>query len=137
MTPELVDQAQAPWTSNLADQEFPVAIVDAMAEAGDLDGTVGVFTNARDQSVAEDQVVPALEDNGIEVAETGVVDAPADDQAAMQSSIQTISERFQAADVDTLVLVGASGQDWPTYTADDDSYRPRLLFTDQAGLTAF
>jgi Periplasmic binding protein len=137
MTDELLADAQAPWLTNLADADFPVAILGAMDEAGELDGTVGVFVNARDQAVADEQVLPALEELGVEVAEVGTVDAPAGDQAALQANVQTIAERFEAAGVDTVVLVGSSGQDWPSNLADDDSYRPQLLFLDQAAVTAF
>jgi Periplasmic binding protein len=137
MTPELLADAQAPWLTNLADTDFPVAILGAMADAGELDGTVGVFANARDQSVAEEQIVPALEDLDIDVAEVGIVDAPAGDQAALEANVRTIAERFDSAGVDTVVLVGASGQDWPANLQEDDSYRPALLFLDQAAVTAF
>ena len=137
MTSELLAEAQAPWLTNLADADFPVAILGAMADAGELDGTVGVFANARDQTVTEEQVLPALEDLGVEVAEVGTVDAPADDQAALAANVRTVAERFEASGVDTVVLVGASGQDWPSNMEDDDSYRPSLLFLDQAAVTAF
>lgn len=137
MTPELLDEAQAPWLTNLADTDFPVAILGAMDDAGELDGTVGVFANARDQTVAEDQIVPALDDLGVDVADVGIVDAPADDQAALQANVRTIAERFDSSGVDTVVLVGSSGQDWPSNLEDDDSYRPQLLFLDQAAVTAF
>ena len=46
----------------------------------------------------------------------------------MLSNVQTIGERFEAADADTIVIVGASGQDWPTYMGDNTDYRPKLLF---------
>ena len=93
-----------------------------------------MFVNARDQSVLDNQVLPTLEELGVEPVEVGVVDAPADDQAALAANIQTIAERFEAADADTVVLVGLSAQDWPANMDDDPSYRPRLLFLDaQAG----
>ena len=137
MTPELLADAEAPWLTNLADADFPVAILEAMADAGELDGTVGVFANARDQTVTDEQVVPALEELGVDVAEVGTVDAPADDQAALAANVRTVAERFEASGVDTVVLVGASGQDWPSNLEDDDSYRPTLLFLDQAAVTSF
>ena len=34
MTPELLADAEAPWLTNLADTDFPVAILEAMADAG-------------------------------------------------------------------------------------------------------
>ena len=137
MNEERLAAAEAPWLTWTPDTDQPAAVIQALADAGELDGTVGVFSNARDQATLEEVVLPALEEAGIEVAETGIVDAPPDDQAAMQANIQTLSERYQAAGVDTLVLAGASAQDWPTYTMEDDSYRPALRFLATTGLTAF
>ena len=96
-----------------------------------------MFSNSRDQDLLDGTVLPALEEAGVEPVETGIVDAPADDQAAMLSNVQTIGERFQAADADTIVIVGASGQDWPTYMGDNTDYRPKLLFLDFVAPRAF
>lgn len=137
MTEQRLADAAAPWITWTPDTDQPVAVVNAFDEAGLLDGTVGVFGAARNQEEVEQTVVPALEDAGIEVAETGIMDAPADDQAAVKSSVQAIAQRFEASGVDTVVAVGTSAQDWPTNMADDDSYRPTLLFTDLIGANAF
>ena len=56
---------------------------------------------------------------------------------ALQASTATISEAFQAADADTIILAGASAQDWPSARDEDTSYRPKLLFLDSLGLSAF
>ena len=134
MTPERLDQAVAPWVTAVPDSDLPVAALQAYADQGALDGNVAVFVNARDQAVLDNQVLPALEELGVEPVEIGVVDAPAGDQPALQANVRTIAERFEAADADTVVLVGLSGQDWPANMADDPSYRPELLFLDvQAG----
>jgi hypothetical protein len=137
MNPDRTAAAEAPWLTWTPDGDQPAAVIQALVDAGELDGTVGVFANARDQATVDDVVLPALEEAGVEVAELGIVDAPADDQAAMLSDIQTLSQAYQAAGVDTLVLAGASAQDWPTYMMDDDSYRPALRFLATTGLTAF
>lgn len=137
MTPQLLADAAAPWISWTPDTDAPIAAVSSFDEAGLLDGTVGVFGATRNQEELEETVVPALEEAGVEIAETGIMDAPADDQAAVQTSVQTIAERFEAAGVDTVVVVGESGQDWPTNMADDDSYRPTLLFTTDTAPKAF
>jgi hypothetical protein len=55
----------------------------------------------------------------------------------VQSSVQTIAQRFEASGIDTVLIVGASGQDWPTAMAADDSYRPKLLFLESTGARAF
>lgn len=137
MTPERLDQAQAPWLTWTPDTDQPAAVIRALSDAGELDGTVAVFSNQRDQDALDGTVLPTLEEAGVDVVETGIVDAPPDDQAAMLANVQTIGERFQAADADTLVIVGLSGQDWPTYMADNTSYRPKLLFLDMTGARAF
>ncbi len=137
MTPERLEVAAAPWVTWLPDSDQPVAIVEALHERGELDGTVGVYSATRDQALMEDTVIPALEDLGVEIAETGVMDAPPDDPTAVQASVEVIAERFDAAGVDTVVLVGASGQDWPTAMEDNADYRPKLLFLEQTGARAF
>ena len=40
-----------------------------------------------------------------------------------------IAEKFKAAGADTVVVVGISGANWPTYT-QDNPYKPKNLFTD-------
>lgn len=137
MTPQRTADAAAPWITWTPDEELPASVVAAYDEAGLLDGTVGVFGAARDQEQVEGTIVPALEEAGVDVAETGIMDAPADDQAAVNASVQAIAERFDASGVDTVVIAGSSGQDWPTNMADDDSYRPTLLFTTLVGPHAF
>ena len=108
MTHERLEAAAAPWVTWLPDSDQPVAVVEALHEQGELDGTVGVYSATRDQALMEDTVIPALEELGVEPAETGVMDAPPDDPTAVQASVEVIAERFDAAGVDTVVIVGAS-----------------------------
>jgi hypothetical protein len=137
MNPELLDQATAPWLTWSPDTDQPAAVIRALAERGELDGNVAVFSNSRDQTGLDGTVLPTLEEVGVEPVEVGIVDAPPTDQAAMLSNVQTIGERFQAADADTIVIVGASGQDWPTYMGDNTDYRPKLLFLEFVAPRAF
>jgi ABC-type branched-subunit amino acid transport system substrate-binding protein len=137
MTPDRLDAAQAPWATWTPDTDQPEAVVQALFDQGELDGTVAVYAAQRDQESAEEHVVATLDDLGVEVTETGIMDAPADDQAAVQSSVQTIAQRFEADGVDTVVLVGSSAQDWPTAMAANTDYRPKLLFMDTIGARAF
>ena len=134
---ETAAQAEAPWLTWTPDTDQPEAVTRAFADAGELEGTVGVYGAERDQVTIEDTVLPTLDELGVEVAETGIMDAPADDPTAVQASVQTIAQRFEASGVDTVVIVGASGQDWPTAMAENDSYRPKLLFLEQTGARAF
>ena len=87
MNPERLAQATAPWATWTPDTDQPEAVIQTLSDQGELDGTVAVFSNARDQGTLDDTVLPALEDVGVDPVEVGVVDAPADDQAAMQSNV--------------------------------------------------
>jgi hypothetical protein len=137
MTPQRLEQAEAPWLAWLADTDQPEAVVRAFDEAGELDGNVAVYTASRDEEAMNDHVLPVLDELGITPVETGIMDAPADDQPAVTSTVQTIAQRFEASDADTIILVGASAQDWPTAMADNADYRPKLLFLDTIGARAF
>jgi hypothetical protein len=137
MTPERIEGAEAPWITWTPDTDQPEAVLRAMDEQGELDGTVGVWVAERDQAVLNDQVLPLLDELGVEVAATATAVAPADDQAAQQSEQATIAQNFEAAGVDTVVLIGTSAQGWPTIMAEDTSYRPKLLFLDILGARAF
>ena len=137
MNAETAAQAEAPWLTWTPDTDQPEAVTRAFAEAGELDGTVAVYGAERDQTTLEDTVLPVLDELGIDVVESGIMDAPADDPTAVQASVQTIASRFEASGADTIVIVGASGQDWPTAMAENESYRPKLLFLEQTGARAF
>ena len=67
----------------------------------------------------DDIVLPELEELGIEPVETGIMDAPANDTAAVQANVNLIAERFKAADADTVLIVGLAGANWPLYMDDD------------------
>ncbi len=137
VTAQRQEQARAPWITWEPDTELPQTIVRTLAESGALDGTLGVFAHANDTAILDDLVLPALTELGIEPAEVGVIDAPTDDTAAIQSDVSLVSELFQAADVDTLLLVGATSALWAQYTNDDPSYRPLLRFLDVNAPNAF
>jgi Periplasmic binding protein len=137
MTPERLDQADAPWLSWLPDTDQPKAVVESFDERGELDGKVAVFAAVADKPEVDNQVMPALEKAGIEPVETGISDAPPNDPVATQSAVKTIAEKFKAAGADTVLIAGASGANWPTSMADDTSYRPKLLFLDTTAPRAF
>ncbi len=78
-----------------------------------------------------------LDELGIEPVEVGIMDAPTDDTAAMESSVRLIAERFKAANVDTILMVGIGAPNYMQVMADDTSYRPQLLFTETNAARAF
>ena len=96
-----------------------------------------MYTDAADQATVDETLLPLLDELGVEPVEVGVMDAPASDTAATQASVQVIGERFESAGADTVVLVGSSAENWPTYMAGNTSYRPKLLFLDLVGVKAF
>lgn len=134
-SPELIERSRAPWITPLVDTGFPVSVVERLADEGLLDGTVGVFGHARSQQDL-DAVADVLDELDIEVAETGIVDAPADDVAAVASDVQVLEQRFESVGVDTVLLVGPSAQDWPTY-AVGDGYEPQLVSSSLTALQSF
>ena len=107
------------------------------AERGLLTGKVAIYAAAADKAQVDDDVLPALEELGIEVVETGINDAPTDDTAAIRNSTKLIAEKFKAAGADTVLLVGIGAPGWPTNMTDDTSFRPQLLFTDALAERAF
>ena len=108
MTPERLERAEAPWVTWTPDDDQPKAVLQTLDERGELDGTVGVWAAADDEATLDDLVLPTLDELGVEAAETAIAVAAADDQAAQQSEQATIAQRFEAAGVDTVVLVGTA-----------------------------
>lgn len=130
--------AKAPWFSVVASQErVNTTLIDAFAADGVFDdATVGVIALPDDEAIMDDVTVPALEDAGVTVADTAVIDAPADDQAAAQQQVGVIAERFDAAGIDTVVTVGNAGL--PTAQGlEPTDYRPRLVGTGFESLATF
>jgi Periplasmic binding protein len=137
MTPDRLKQAKAPWVSWLPDTDQPESVVRTFSDKGLLDGKVAVWAAARDKEQLDEHVLPVLKELGVKPVATGIAVAPADDQAAQRAETATMAERFKAAGADTLVLVGASAQGWPTNMSGDTSYRPKLLFLDVLAPRAF
>ena len=71
MNPERLEGAEAPWITWTPDDDQPKAVLQALDDRGELDGTVGVWAAARDEATTDDVVLPMLEELGVEVAESG------------------------------------------------------------------
>jgi len=136
MTPERLERAQAPWFTTEAGADLQADVVAAMADAGELDGTVGVFARPGEQAMMDDTVLPLLDELGIDVAESAVIDAPPDDTAATNAATQVIAQRFESSGVDQVLLVSTAGLVWASGMEHED-YRPKLLFTDPNSILAF
>jgi hypothetical protein len=131
------DRAAAPWfTTDPGSEDSEADAIRAMAEAGELDGNVAVFGSVLNQTQVEDEVVPLLDDLGIDPVDTAILDAPQDDAAAQNQATAVIAERFRAADVETILVVGSAAVPLANGLAPLD-YRPRLLFTSTVSVGAY
>jgi len=135
-TPERLARAQAPWFTMESGSDLQTEIIEAMAEAGEFDGNLGVYGAQGDQAQMEEIVLPLLEELGIEVTESAVLDAPADDITAQTAAVGVIGERFEASGVDQVLAIGTSGLGWAAGNEDSD-YRPQLLLTDPNSILAY
>jgi len=135
-TPERLERAGAPWFTMESGSDLQTEIIEAMAEAGELDGNLGVYGAQGEQAQMEEIVLPLLDELGIEVTESAVLDAPADDVTASTAAVGVIGESFAAAGVDTVLALGTSGLGWAAGNEDSD-YRPKLLFTDPNSILAY
>ncbi|MDH4172046.1 MAG: ABC transporter substrate-binding protein, partial [Acidimicrobiia bacterium] len=119
MTPDRVERAQAPWITWSPDWQRPEDVTRTFAEGGELEGTVAVFAASADKDSVDDVVLPTLDELGIDVVETGILDAPPSDTNAVREGVQLIGERFESSGVDTVVLVGNSAENWPSHMSDN------------------
>ena len=138
MSPERLARAEAPWYTYEAGTDLASDVVRTMAEDGELDGTVAVFAGAPQTAQVNDLILPLLEELGVDVVDvalaaeqTGEVDL-----AAAQAETAIIAERFEAAGVDQVIVVGAAGLGWATGVQPLD-YRPELRLTDPASIQAY
>ncbi|MEU8139900.1 ABC transporter substrate-binding protein [Streptodolium elevatio] len=122
--------AQAPWFAywrggdELGDGISQFAANNALAGK-----KVAVISNINEQAVMKDTVIPALQKLGVTPVETAVLDAPAQDPAAVGQQTGVFIQKFQASGADTVVVVGSMGASFPQ-VLEQTKYRPRLLFTD-------
>jgi ABC-type branched-subunit amino acid transport system substrate-binding protein len=137
ITADLAPRALAPWAAWLASAEQAGTITQEFYDRGVLDGTLGVYMAAADEPDYVQNVKPVLDELGIEPVEVGIMDAPTDDTAAMESSVRLIAERFKAANVDTILMVGIGAPNYMQVMEDDTSFRPQLLFTETNAARAF
>jgi len=133
---EVQGQAEVPWYTTGSSTGFQSDIVRAMADGDELDGTLGVFAGPGQEAFLNDEMLPLLEELGIDVAESAVVDAPPDDITAINAAVGTIGERFESSGVDQVLILGTSGLTWASGVEPSD-YRPQLLLTDPNSILAY
>jgi hypothetical protein len=130
------ERANAPWYSTEGSAESDAKAIAAMADAGELDGRVGVFGSVLSETQTNDVVLPQLEELGIEPVDTAILDAPQDDVTAQNQATSVIAERFRSEDIDTVLVVGSAALPIANGLAPLD-YRPRLLFTSRIAVNAY
>jgi len=107
-----------------------------MAEAGDLDGKLGVFGSILSENETNDVVLPLLDELGIEPVDTAILDAPQDDVTAQNQATSVIAERFRSKGIDKVLVVGSAAVPIANGLAPLD-YRPQLLFTSRIAIDAY
>ena len=109
-----------------------------MAEAGEFDGaTLGVYGSQIEEAQVNDEILPLLDELGVEVTETVITDVTATaDITQSNAAVQTAAERFTASGVDTVLVVGDAGLGWANGVEPTD-FRPRLLLTSPNSVQAW
>jgi len=135
-TEDFLARAQAPWYTTDFGSDFEADAVATLAEAGALDGTVGVAATTANQSLVETSILPALEAAGVEVVELAYNDAPPSDTAAVEAQSAAIVQRFEAVGVDTILTASNDGVGI-AQALETSSYRPSLVLTNYNAMNAF
>jgi hypothetical protein len=136
MTEERLARAKAPWYTTEAGGDLDQDAIRALADAGELDGKVGVVATIQGEAALRSQAEPLLEELGIEPVDVAVIDAPENDVAAQNSAVQVIAERFRSSGVDKVLVYGEAGITWANGMVSA-AYRPKLLFTGLNAILAF
>ncbi len=120
--------ADAPWFSPGNSEDGPAAGVEAMIEAGLLDGTVAVLGTLDDEPLYENKILPVLEAAGIE-ATVVLIDTTSGDEAATNAVTDTTLERFESDGVDQILMIGSSVGVFVPPRIGETDYRPALRYT--------
>ena len=129
MTPTLLEQAKVGWVTPGDTADIEGAAVQAMIDAGLLDGTVGVIGTGPDEEIWESAIAPVFDDAGIDVVGPAFIDISSGDVAAVNNSVDTTLERFEADGVDQLVAIGNAIGFFFTARVAETDYAPTLRIT--------
>jgi hypothetical protein len=123
-------KARAPWFSFDQGGDKAASGLRILADSGAFTGKkVAVVANAVDENAVRTVVLPALKNLGVTPVETGYLTIDTSDQSVYTKAASVFIQKIQAEGVDTVVVFGGTGSQFPTQVAAT-SYRPRLLFTD-------
>jgi hypothetical protein len=136
MTFERFQAATVPWFTTEAGEDSELDAMTALADAGELEGQLGVFGSFLNEAYIHDVVQPLLRSVGIVDARLGVLDVPADDLAAQNDATKVIAEEFRSRGVDRVLVVGGAAVPLANGLAPLD-YRPKLLFASRLAVEAY
>jgi ABC-type branched-subunit amino acid transport system substrate-binding protein len=126
MSPSVLADAKAPWTTLDSGPEVMPRAIDALAKSGALKGKIGVVAAATEESNILNPVVkPSLKRNGIK-STVAIIDAPLTDTVAAIQQSGTIAERFKSEGIKTVLLVGSTPSAFTNALKNSD-YRPKLV----------
>ena len=112
------------WVRRSAD-----VISEHRVELITLDREIGDGDHGENMDRGFQAVLPKLDELGVNVAESAIVDQTAEDVAATDNSTEVIAERFDAAGVDQVIVLGTSSLAFVQGIAPTD-YRPEIRFTE-------
>lgn len=109
-TPEDLTNSKAPWiTDSMSAERRFVGDVELMHQAELFEGKIAVAKQVDEVAVADDIVIPALQDRGYEVSLEWTQDSPPGDAEAGRAVWAVFIEQLRADDIDTVVLVENTG----------------------------
>lgn len=136
MNDERLAQARAPWFAIAESSDSQVDAVETLIENGDLEGQVAVLLSDQDREVYESRITSVLDDAGIEVVETGVLDTGLDPEQLTAES-KTIMQRFEATGAPTVLALGSATSAAVSDGLEGSDYDPQLLFTSTTSVNAY
>lgn len=138
MSEEGLSTAKAPWfTWKPTLDHLAAKTVEGAAAKGVFNGKkVGIVTTAMYQPVVDASVKPALDAANVKIVDTGVIDVPADDQAAATTAAKTIAEKFKSEGIEVVISVAQTFSTWANGVIQTD-YRPIQVPTDSNTVAAW
>lgn len=136
MTDDRLAQARAPWFAYDVSSDTQVDAVQTLIDAGDLSGSIAVVLNDTDQATYESRIAPALDEAGIDVVETGIMNTSiGPDQVPAEA--RTLFQRLESSGAETVLAIGQGIANAVGEGLSGSSYRPQLVFNNTNGVNAY
>lgn len=136
MTDERLASAKAPWFSLDPSADSQIDAVRRLAEAGEFEGPVGVVVADTDRPLYEAEVLPVLEEAGVEPVEVYAFESGADPEQ-QQAGTDAALARFESSGVETLLAFGTGAAPVAASGLEGSAYRPKILITNLNGALSF